>query len=162
MPRRGGNRLFLRERQRQDAVIVFRLDVLRIDFRNVKLSRIKTVGTLAADIFVFLIRVLVLGMALGANRQNIAVDIKTDILLFKSRQVGFQHIFLAVIGDIRLEFGKRSRIKESKRIGKEIPFKSFHIAERIIRRYIVFAFIGFEIKHNNYLRILLKFVIILS
>ena len=53
-------------------------------------------------------------MSFGAHGEHITVYIKVNILLVKTRQVGFQLIAVAFVLNVGLEFIKHIRVEESK------------------------------------------------
>ena len=46
------------------------------------------------------------GMSFGSYSQNVVLDIKLDVLLFKARKIRFKQIAVALVNQVGLEFGK--------------------------------------------------------
>lgn len=74
--------------QLQHAVVVLRLYLVGLDARYIEAAAVGAVGTLAADVLIFLILFLMLRVTLGVDGEPIAVDVELDILLVESGQVG--------------------------------------------------------------------------
>ena len=70
--------------QLQHAVVVLRLYLVGLDARYIEAAAVGAVGTLAADVLIFLILFLMLRVTLGVDGEPIAVDVELDILLVES------------------------------------------------------------------------------
>src|ERR1700687_5136276 len=91
--------LTLRDRQRQHAVLVIRLDRFSVDgVRQRETPREGTIGTLDTQALVFVH--LLLELALPANRQNVVLHANIQILGINVREIGFHHQLVLGLVDI--------------------------------------------------------------
>ena len=136
---------FLRQIERQDAVFVFRGDVVRFDVAEVKGSAVGAVGTLAAQILAVFLFVFMFAVAFSREGQDIIGNVEVDILLFEARKICFDPVGVALVGDVGLKGSDRSAIEMREEIAEKASFKNSELSHSRIKLISQVTGIFFEV-----------------
>ena len=99
-----------------------------VDGGHVEAAAVRTVRALATHVVALLVLVLVVGVALGLDGQDVIVDVEVDVVFVESGQIGFQYELAVILFD----GSGPSDVEGRERLPEHALLKFIDCAERVV------------------------------